>query len=157
VEDQYIYIAISHSMERPVYKIGISIHPEIRMAQIKADYSRKCELIYFTRASQGQCVENAIHKELRAHLSPLMGRCYEWYEADLSLLKECVERAVRDFHQLPGQKAFHKYLEGKRAKAGGTRTYSRAIEKRRKTLKLKALRESRQKEAKTLKLPTMEI
>lgn len=113
MKDQYIYIAITESMDRPVYKVGISIHPEERMLQFKADQNRECSLLYFTKASQGQVVENAIHKELRLHRSSLTGRCYEWYEADYFLIKECVDRAVRDFHPLVGQVAHHRYISTK--------------------------------------------
>ena len=98
--NRQIYIAATSSKERPMYKVGISQDVINRIKKLRIDYRLDCELLYSVDAPQDMAVELAIHKELRPHRSPLMKGCAEWYEADYDLIKECVDRAVRDFHLL---------------------------------------------------------
>jgi len=95
-----IYIAVTEDFDDPVYKVGISKNPENRMKGIRKDYRRNCTLVYSVDAPEDMNVELAIHKELRPHRTKHMGSCAEWYEADYELIKECVDRAVRDFHSI---------------------------------------------------------
>lgn len=104
MHNRQIYIAKTLSKERPMYKVGISKNPGRRMKEHLIDYRLDCELLYSVDAPQDRAVELAIHQELKPHKSPLMKRCFEWYEADYFLIKECVERAVRDFHPIKVQK-----------------------------------------------------
>lgn len=96
-----IYIAEVKNRPYGNYKVGLSKNPSFRMKQLKIDQCMDCEIVFTVDAPQDIDVELAIHKELRPYRSPHANKwCREWYQADYGAIKECVIRAVRDFHTI---------------------------------------------------------